>query len=74
MIGGVGSAVVIGAIFFANWRSSKKNQEAEHEEEGEEILRTMQEAEAPDPGTDLAEADVSGKREDPEDSSVTITI
>ena len=48
VIGGVGSAVVFGAVFIANRRNEKKNQHDGHEKEGKEILQTMQDTEAPD--------------------------
>ena len=48
VIGGVASAVVVGAILIANGHNVKKNQDDEHEKEGKEILQTMQDAEAPD--------------------------
>ena len=48
VIGGVASAVVIGAVLIANGRYVKKNHDDEHEKAGKEILQTMQDAEAPD--------------------------
>ena len=48
VIGGVASAVVIGAVLIVNGRNVKKNQDDEHEKEGKVILQAMQDAEAPD--------------------------